>query len=240
MSNDVWRKLGAEDPYWGVLTEPRYHAERLTPESLDEFFRSGELHLSEVLSTIRRARPGFQPARALDFGCGVGRVTAAMSRELEAVVGVDVSDGMLEEARKNIAARGRPDRVTLAHQAEGKFDFAHSYIVLQHMPAKAGLAAMRAMVNNLNPGGVALLHFPFWRFVPWPAKVLNALRHHVPLLNPLINYYNGLPVRQPAMRGTCFDFNRVLLNARRDGGQFMHVEVEERGRYRLARLFVFT
>ena len=40
---------------------------------------------------------------ALDLGCGPGRITAALAREVRAVIGIDVSRGMLSEARRRCA-----------------------------------------------------------------------------------------------------------------------------------------
>ena len=37
--------------------------------------------------------------RALDFGCGAGRLTRALAARFESVVGVDVADAMLDKAR---------------------------------------------------------------------------------------------------------------------------------------------
>ncbi len=52
----------------------------------------------------------------LDLGCGAGRVAAALAREVRAVVGIDVSGGMLAAARRRCA---RLDNVLLA-QTSGR------------------------------------------------------------------------------------------------------------------------
>jgi len=66
------------------------------------FFESGRGHVEAVLASCKRYfGEGFQPRRLLDFGCGVGRVLLPFAELCEAVVGVDISESMLAEARRN-------------------------------------------------------------------------------------------------------------------------------------------
>src|SRR5882724_6849972 len=98
----VWKHLGKTDPYWAVATAPEYHRDRLTETALDSFFASGERHVEFVLDTIRSHFDAkFIPRSCLDFGCGVGRLTIPFTQKCHAVVGLDISEDMLEEARKN-------------------------------------------------------------------------------------------------------------------------------------------
>ena len=48
----------------------------------------------------RVLRPG---ASVLDYGCGIGRVMAALASHAGHIVGVDISDGMLSEARDRLS-----------------------------------------------------------------------------------------------------------------------------------------
>ena len=55
-----------------------------------------------ILSNIHKhLDPGFQPINALDFGCGVGRLVIPLAKISTSAVGIDVSESMLAEARKN-------------------------------------------------------------------------------------------------------------------------------------------
>src|SRR5687767_6818754 len=103
----LWEALASEHPYWTVLVEPRYRADRLGPEDVRAFFQTGSDEIAATFASIRRyLAPDFRPRRALDYGCGVGRLTMPMARECERVLGVDVSEHMLTEARKNCAEHG--------------------------------------------------------------------------------------------------------------------------------------
>lgn len=71
---------------------------------------------------------------AMDYGCGVGRLSNALSRSFQSVLGVDISSSMLLEAR---SANSGLDNVQFLHDngesltgvADGTVDFIYSDIV---------------------------------------------------------------------------------------------------------------
>src|SRR5580700_5128335 len=103
MSTDTaWEEWGRRDPYFGVITNPQFRSAGIDENAKREFFASGEHHVHGVMSTIRKhIDPKFAPRTVLDFGCGVGRLLIPFAKIAEAVVGLDVSPSMLEEARRN-------------------------------------------------------------------------------------------------------------------------------------------
>jgi SAM-dependent methyltransferase len=168
LSTDLeWERWGARDPYYGVLTDPKYRNAALTPEAKAEFFASGDWHASFVLSQVRRhIDPAFKPQRILEFGCGVGRVAIPFAREADEVVGMDVSPAMLAEAQRNCDERGIANiKLVLSDdvlsQAHGGFDLVHSCIVLQHIEVPRGMALMAQLVNRIRPGGVGVIQLTF-------------------------------------------------------------------------------
>jgi SAM-dependent methyltransferase len=83
----------------------------------------------------RRAR------RALEIGCGPGRLMRPMSRHFGEIHGVDVSDEMIRLAEMRL--EGIPHAHVhatsgsdLAIFADETFDFAYSYAVFQHIPSR--------------------------------------------------------------------------------------------------------
>jgi 2-polyprenyl-3-methyl-5-hydroxy-6-metoxy-1,4-benzoquinol methylase len=178
-----WEFFGRTDPYWGVLTHAQFKSENLTDAARAEFFDSGRANIQHILGVVRdKVVPGFVPGRALDFGCGVGRLTLPLAEVAHSVVGVDVSDSMLAEARRNASAGGlanvefvkADDRLS---QVDGPFDFVNTYIVLQHIPAPRGQAIFQRLVELLAPGGVGAVHVtyskPMFDACPayfWPAS----------------------------------------------------------------------
>jgi len=71
-----WDEFGRKDPLWAILTDP---VKRNRKWGLAEFFKTGELEIAQVMNYIETLRVPLQGRRALDFGCGVGRLTQALS-----------------------------------------------------------------------------------------------------------------------------------------------------------------
>ncbi len=150
-SDSAWEKYGRIDPYFGVYSSADYKRENLNEEPLSEFFRSGEEHATLAFK------------RALDFGCGVGRMTTPIARVCPNVVGVDASDFMLKEARRNcdvhgidnVEPVGSGDRLS---RVSGGFDFVHAFVVFQRLPSRRGEGLLREIVARLSEGGVGAPH----------------------------------------------------------------------------------
>ena len=164
-----WEKLGKKDPYWAVLIHDEFRRGVMDDKARDHFFETGERHIARVIQTASdKVLPGFAPASALDFGCGVGRLVVPLARRASRVVGVDISPSMLEEARANCGEFGLSgvDLVlsddTLS-RVTGRFDLVHSFIVLQHIPCERGLPLIRRLIELVAPGGVGALHFTYLR-----------------------------------------------------------------------------
>src|SRR4051794_24254117 len=92
-----WEDLAAEDLYWSILSTP---GRRFTSIEAETFFASGEAEVDGVLQRAATFGLPQQLETALDFGCGAGRLTRALARHAQQVVGVDISDQMIAEARQ--------------------------------------------------------------------------------------------------------------------------------------------
>jgi SAM-dependent methyltransferase len=211
-----WERFGCEEPYYGVYFHPRFRRANLTPERLDEFFESGEEHVDALWTTItHRLVPGFAPHRVLEFGCGVGRVLVPLARRAEAVVGVDVSAAMIDEARRNVAARGI-ENVTVVRCDEslalagGDFDLVHSFVVLQHVPPRKGERLIAALIDALAEGGVGALHVTFANDLRRRTRLLRWARRSLPFVHSMLNWKDGKPVDAPWMQMNHYDLNRVF------------------------------
>jgi SAM-dependent methyltransferase len=163
----AWEEWGRRDPYFGVITHPKYRRSHLNEDTKREFFESGGPHVHYVLATIQRCiDPDFVPRSILDFGCGVGRLLLPFAATAEEVVGVDVSRSMLQEARRNCEQRGlRNVRLLLSDDdlstLTDKFDLIHSFIVFQHIPVERGRVILLKLLQHLRPGGVGAIHLTY-------------------------------------------------------------------------------
>ena len=209
-----WQRFGETDPYWAVLTEPKFRRSNIDADARAEFFASGERHLQKVVETIRNSvDDAFAPARALDFGCGVGRVLIPMARRFPAVVGTDVAESMLREAGNNLREQGVRADLVLADdgvsRVTGLFDFIHSYIVFQHIPPAPGLILLDALLERLAPGGVGALHFTYLAPLSSRQRALRWLRHHAPLVTVATNLARGRSASAPYME--LYEYNLELV-----------------------------
>jgi SAM-dependent methyltransferase len=157
----AWDTFGSKDPMWAVLTEPDRRGGRWDPE---EFFATG---VREVDGVMALADEFGLPARretALDFGCGVGRLTQALARHFDRATGVDIAPSMLAAARRH-DPEGRctfvhNDATDLAVFPDASFDMVLSTIVLQHMPPELALHYAEEFGRVLRPGGLAVFAVP--------------------------------------------------------------------------------
>jgi len=94
--------------------------------------------------------------RVFEAGCGTGYATALLARRAGSVVAADLSEGMLAEARKRLAAEGCRNVKLLAGDAlevlgtAGPFDLVFSSWVLGYIPLRPFFAAA---AEALIPGG---------------------------------------------------------------------------------------
>src|SRR5262249_1384435 len=105
-------------------------------------------------------------ARALDIGCGVGRVTRALAGRFEHALGVDASATMVAHAQRlNAEFPGCEFRVLPAGEIgeldPAPFDLVRAVLVLQHLPPEGAERALRALVGLLRPDGVAIFQLPY-------------------------------------------------------------------------------
>ena len=100
----------------------------------------------------------------LDIGCGVGRITRALSQRVAHVIGLDVSGEMLARAREANAGHDnitwvQGDGESLAEIEDASVDGCYSFVVFQHLPEAAmTLGYVREMARVLRPGGWAAFH----------------------------------------------------------------------------------
>jgi ubiquinone/menaquinone biosynthesis C-methylase UbiE len=111
--------------------------------------------------------------RALDVGCGSGRLTALLAQRFDEVVGIDISPSLIEIARRKRSAAGihyELEDVCTFEDGPG-FELVFSSTTLHHVPQlSAVLARLRRLVR---PQGVAMLidnvapgsPVPNWRHV---------------------------------------------------------------------------
>lgn len=214
-SNKHWEKWGARDPYFAVLTDDAFRREALD-KNRDDFFSSGERQISEILDQAERLFGfSFHSGRALEFGCGVGRLTVPLARRFQRLVGVDVSPSMLNEAAKNCAKLGinNVDLVRIEDTFDalsGPFDAIISYNVLQHIPSTRGYKIIDNLLSMASPGAFVMLHICLRRPLTPMRRAIGLIKDRVPFSGYFSNVLKGRSPTAPLMQMNEYDFPTVL------------------------------
>ncbi len=150
-----WNNRAQEDANYYVAFGRREQAE-------DEFFETGSEIAQGLELELRRlpANANRRGWRALEIGCGPGRLMKPLSRHFGEIHGVDVSTEMISLARQRLrdiphahvhAASG----ADLAAFADDSFEFVYSYAVFQHIPSReVVLQYLRESRRVLKVGGI--------------------------------------------------------------------------------------
>jgi len=153
-----WNERAREDAHYFVAFGRR-------DQDDEEFFATAADLVRELESELKRLPAAVPVAshRALEIGCGPGRLMRPMSRHFGEIHGIDVSDEMISRARHKLrdiphAHAHHASGSDLARFPDNYFDFVYSYAVFQHIPsADVVFSYLRETIRVLRPRGIAHL-----------------------------------------------------------------------------------
>lgn len=161
------------DPLWGILAEPE---KKFRKWDIHEFFLRGENEVLDLMNCANRL--GYPQNRdcALDFGCGVGRVTIPLSKHFRQCYGIDISEGMIEKAKtfsKDVVQDSNViylNDTNLKQFSDETFDLVYSMFVLQHIPQRSVLKnQIKEFVRILKHNGLLVFQVP--NFISYLSRV---------------------------------------------------------------------
>jgi 2-polyprenyl-3-methyl-5-hydroxy-6-metoxy-1,4-benzoquinol methylase len=157
-----WNQFGKQDPLWAILTQQDKKGNKWTP---DEFFETGRQEIAYVMEYVKKLGLLQQRGRALDFGCGVGRLTQALASYFDEVVGIDIAPSMVRLAKQyNRFGAGCAyrvnDRDDLSLFSGQEFHFIYTNMVLQHMKPEYAKSYIKEFLRVLKPEGVLIFQLP--------------------------------------------------------------------------------
>ncbi|MEM6526826.1 MAG: class I SAM-dependent methyltransferase, partial [Chloroflexota bacterium] len=172
--SENWNRLGAINPLWAILTSDENW-------DMEVFLKTGEQEIDRRIKQVQEFHP-IDVGRALDFGCGVGRLTQPLAKHFEQVDGVDVAQTMIDIARDINRFEGRctyhhNEKSDLTLFPDDTFDLINSSLVLQHIPRPASLNYIREFMRVLKPGGLA-----FFQVVNTCGTASNNIQQQYPVL----------------------------------------------------------
>lgn len=172
-SQQYWNTHAATDPLWTVLAFPDKSGGRWP---LQDFMKTGEREIALLFHRFDELQLKAPSRRALDFGCGVGRLTQALARRHQRVLGADISTVMIDLARRLNRYPDRAEYVCTGHTgletlAGASFDCIYSNIVLQHVAPALSLRYLGEFFRLLEPQGLLVFQLPSHRDSPRDAEI---------------------------------------------------------------------
>ena len=160
-----WERFAARAPLESILTELPAGA---AAWELEGFLRTGRGELERVRARATELGLCFGGERALDFGCGVGRLSLPLLEHYGRVDAVDASAAMLARARELAQESGAGDRVRWVHHRgpdlerleDGAYDLVFTLLTLQHLPPVHAARFLTELVRKLRPGGTLFAQVP--------------------------------------------------------------------------------
>jgi len=150
-----WNRRAREDAHYYVAFGRREQEEA-------EFLATGGRLVQGLEEELKRLPPTDNRRcwRALEIGCGPGRLMKPLSAHFGEIHGVDVSDEMVALARERLHGIAHAhvhvtDGATLAAFADESFNFVYSYAVFQHVPSRDVVwQYLEETRRVLKPGGI--------------------------------------------------------------------------------------
>lgn len=164
----AWTHLGEVRPFHSVLSSERFLPKNIG-KSEAEFWISGEREAA-VIETLLAAQGvrDLGSKTAVEYGCGLGRITLPLGQRFASVHGYDISPTHLDGARARAQRLGTTN-VEFHLRADNFFtdlekcDFFYSNIVFQHNPPPIILQLIRLALKSLKPGGLAAFQCQVYR-----------------------------------------------------------------------------
>lgn len=212
-----WNRYARSDPFWAVLTESDKKSGKWDTA---DFFQSGRTTIEAELAQLRRC--GLDPRfeRAVDFGCGLGRLTNALAEHFTHTTGIDISPSMLRRAQRHarhpeklaFVATADPRLATLPSAA---FDFVYSEITLQHIAPAESEQYIGSLVRLARPGGIVSFQLPTrippphpyekFKFSVWPPTLGMRIKRYA-----VQSWKRALPYWRPHMPMYAIPRERVV------------------------------
>lgn len=210
-----WETFVEREPYFAVLTSPKYLRKNFTDINEREFFQTGETFVDWALRIIeQRLIPRFAPASILEYGCGVGRLAIPFARRPGSITAVDRSPAMLAAARREAGKSGithiRFQTVAELRADDRVFDLVNCYSVFQQLRQEDGLVLLRELTRRIGPGGVGVFHFPYELTSSRLVRLTRWMRGVVPGLNRVVNIARGTAAGDPFIPTYAYDLDAVL------------------------------
>jgi ubiquinone/menaquinone biosynthesis C-methylase UbiE len=179
-----WEALAERDPFWASCTSGKRHVEW----DVSEFLATGEREVAWAIESAKSK--GIYPhyrSLAVDFGCGPGRFTGALTREFERVIGVDISPSMLNAASRIHTQASISFAPSTDVVEDGSASLIYCTFVLQHLTQEGRDSCLRDFARMLGKDGLLIFQYPAKPrrtpgglvFTLVPPRIINAAQRYI-------------------------------------------------------------
>lgn len=171
-----WEGFAQVDPLWAICVDSQRQGNKWTKE---DFFETGKTEIGKLMTYLQSlGLPLDRGATALDFGCGVGRLTRALAQYFPECWGVDISPTMVRLAQEFNKDRGvchflLNESDDLSRFPDEKFGFIYTSIVLQHIRRKYVERYLAELIRVLKAGSIFVFQVPEREKTSLVAKLRN-------------------------------------------------------------------
>jgi len=166
-SNKEWQKWGETDPLFGVAAWPGKAKRDADPWTDEDFYKLGESDWNDFRKNWERY--GVNDESCLEIGCGAGRITAQLATYFKKVHALDVSEKMIDYAKKHINSSSVTFHlsngidISLSDQSVNAVFSTH---VFQHLDTLSIAKSYFSEISRvLKPNGTTMIHLPIYN---WP------------------------------------------------------------------------
>jgi ubiquinone/menaquinone biosynthesis C-methylase UbiE len=155
-----WTDFGKHNHMWAICTENKNWGK-------SDFFKTGTNEINDLFDYLSSNKIYFTKNTAVDFGCGIGRLTQALSEKFRKVIGIDISKPMIDKANQyadqqklancNFVLNKNND---LSILESNSMNFIYTYNVLQHMQPSYAKKYIEEFLRIINSDGVICFQLP--------------------------------------------------------------------------------
>lgn len=181
---DLWESLAKKNAKYYV------YSDKGKGVSDEDFWNSGYYDYERLIGKDDLLK---KAGVFLEIGCGIGRMTKAIQRIYPEVIGTDISNEMIKQAKKNVWGNNKytfieTDGLTLPLE-DNLADVAFSYIVFPHMKTREMIESnFKEVYRVLKPKGVFKVQMrkddrdnldQWWGGVRWNDKSIKELSSRI-------------------------------------------------------------
>lgn len=152
-----WNTFANYDPMWAIL---RDESKKNRGWNEEEFYNTGKLEITAILDKAKELGYPKSYGTALDICCGIGRLTSNLIGHFDKVIGLDISQKMVDIANEKHKQATFVRGNSLDFLGDQKVDLIMERIGFQHSDPEYVLNYIKGALKHLAVGGLFTFMMP--------------------------------------------------------------------------------